>query len=101
MTSAAAIAWEFRRRHRWGLAGIVAYLIVLAAIKLILVTHDFAIDFDSAETFAFAVVVPISAYFTYFIAVFTFGLDGDLTARASMYPARMFTRPLTTTQLAW
>jgi hypothetical protein len=102
MTSpAAAIAWEFRRRHRWGLIAMGVYLLVLAAIKLVLFTHDFPIDFDSAETFAFVFVVPISSYFTYFIAVFTFGLDGDLAARQSMYPARMFTRPVSSAALAW
>jgi len=98
---AAAVAWEFRQRHRWGLVAIVVYLIVLAAIKLIILAHDFPIDFDSAETFALVFVVPISSSVTYFIAVFTFGLDGDLTARQSMYPARMFTRPVSSAALAW
>lgn len=98
---AAAIAWEFRQRHRWGLVAIVVYLIVLAAIKLVILTHGFPIDFDSAETFAFVFVLPISSYFTYFIAVFTFGLDGDIAARQSMYPARMFTLPVSSAALAW
>jgi len=98
---ALAIGWEFRQRHRWGLVAFVGYLIVLAAIKLVIVTHDFPIDFDSPETFAFAFVIPVSSYFTYFIAVFTFGLDGDIAARQSMYPARMFVRPVSTTALAW
>jgi hypothetical protein len=46
-------------------------------------------------------VVPVSSYFTYFIAVFTFGLDGDIAAPQSMYPARMFTRPVSSAALAW
>jgi hypothetical protein len=98
---AAAVAWEFRQRHRWGLIALIAYLLVLATIKLVILTHDFPIHFDSAETFAFVFVVPISSYFTYFIAVFTFGLDGDIAARQSMYPARMFTRPVSSAALAW
>jgi hypothetical protein len=98
---AAAIAWEFRQRHRWGLVAIVVYLVALSAIKLVIVTHDFPIDFDSAVSFALVFVVPISSYFTYFIAVFTFGLDGDIAARPSMYPARMFARPVTSAALAW
>jgi hypothetical protein len=98
---AAAVAWEFRRRHRWGLVAIVVYLTVLATIKLVVLAHDFPIDFDSPETFAFVFVVPVSSYFTYFIAVFTFGLDGDITARQSMYPAHMFTRPVSSAALAW
>jgi len=36
----------------------------------------------------------------YFLAVFSFGLTGDLAARQSMYPARMFTLPVTTAALA-
>ncbi len=36
----------------------------------------------------------------YFLAVFSFGLSGDLAARQSMYPARMFTLPVTTAALA-
>jgi hypothetical protein len=67
----------------------------------VILTHDFPIDFDSAETFAFVFVLPISSYFTYFIAVFTFGLDGDIAARQSMYPARMFTWPVSSAALAW
>ena len=43
----------------------------------------------------------MSVAFMYLVAVFTFGLDGDLAARESLYPARMFTRPVTTTALAW
>ena len=97
---AAAIAWEFRQRHRWGLIAIAVYLIVLAAIKLVILGHNSPIDFDSPATFAFVFVVPFSSYFTYFIAVFTFGLDGDLAARQSMYPARMFTRPVSSSALA-
>jgi hypothetical protein len=100
-TPAAAIAWEFRQRHRWALLALVVYLTVLAAIKLVILGHNSPIDFDSAATFAFVFVVPFSAYFTYFIAVFTFGFDGDLAARQSMYPARMFTRPVSSAALAW
>ncbi|MDB4871187.1 MAG: hypothetical protein JWL97_2191 [Gemmatimonadales bacterium] len=97
---AVAIAWEFRQRHRWGLVALVGYLLALAAIKVVVLARGFPIRFDSPESFAFVVVVPLTATFTYFLAVFTYGLDGDLAARQSMYPARMFTRPVTTTALA-
>ncbi len=46
------------------------------------------------------VAVPLTATFMYFLAVFSFGLTGDLAARQSMYPARMFTLPVTTAALA-
>ena len=79
---------------------LVGYLVVLATIKLVVVARGVPVHLDSAESFAFVVVVPLTATFTYLLAVFSFGLDGDLVARQSMYPVRMFTRPLTTTALA-
>ena len=97
---AAAVAWEFRQRHRWGLIALIAYLMVLAAVKLVVVARGIPIYLDSGESFAFVIMVPLTATFTYFLAVFTFGLDGDLAARQSMYPARLFTRPVTTAALA-
>src|SRR3982750_4396074 len=96
-TAAAAIAWEFRQRHRWGLMALIAYMLLLAAIKLVVLGRPF--EFADDETFALIVVVPITATFIYFLAVFTFGLSGDIAARQSMYPARMFTLPVSTTAL--
>jgi hypothetical protein len=46
-------------------------------------------------------MLPLTTTFTYSLAVFSFGLDGDLAARQSMYPARKFTQPVTTEALAW
>jgi len=80
--------------------GVITYLIVLAGIKLVVIAHGTPIYLDSPESFAFVVMVPLTASFTYFLALFTFGLDGDLAARQSMFPARRFTLPLTTTALA-
>jgi hypothetical protein len=97
---AAAIAWEFRRRHRWGLIAIAGYLLVLATIKLLILGPGQRANFDDAESFALVVMVPLSATFMYFLAVFSFGLSGDLAARQSMYPARMFTLPVTSAALA-
>src|SRR5712691_3813588 len=96
---AAAIAWEFRQRHRWGLIALIGYLFVLAMIKLVILERGQRVDLDD-ESFAFLVVVPLTATFLYFLAVFSFGLSGDLAARQSMYPARIFTLPVTTTALA-
>jgi hypothetical protein len=100
MSPAVAVAWEFRQRHRWGLFALIGYLLVLATIKLVVVARGVPIHLDSGESFAFVVMMPMTATFTYFLAVFTFGLDGDLAARQSMYPARMFARPVTTAALA-
>src|SRR6476660_4331913 len=97
---AAAVAWEFRQRHRWGLFAFVGYLVVLAAIKLVVFARGLPVTIDSPESFAFVVMVPLVTTFTYSLAVFTFGLDRDLAARQSMYPARVFTLPVTTTALS-
>ena len=99
-SAAVAFAWEFRQRHRWGLAGLLIYLVVLASIKLLFLARGHAIGFDSELSFAFVVVVPMTSTFLYLLAVFSFGLAGDLAARQSMYPARMFTLPVTTAALA-
>src|ERR1700692_4030769 len=95
---AAAIAWEFRQRHRWGLIALAVYLLVLATINLLILQPGRSVDFDD-ESFALVVVVPLTATFIYFLAVFSFGLSGVLAACQSVYPARMFTLPLTTAAL--
>ena len=100
MTPAGAIAWEFRQRYRWGWIALGSYFAILAIIKLSVAARGGAITFSSDESFAFAVIVPITTAFIYFLAVFTFGLTGDIAARQSMYPQRMFTLPVTTNVLA-
>src|SRR5512141_2607188 len=97
---AAAVAWEFRRRHRWGLIVVTGYLLGLAAIKLLILEPGQGIDFDNAPAYALVVVVPLTSTFLYFLAVFSFGLAGDLAARQSMYPVRRFALPVTTAALA-
>ncbi len=97
-SAAAAIAWEFRRRHRWGLLVLIGYLLVLAIIKLLILKPGRPVNFDD-ESFALVVIVPLSSTFTYFLAVFSFGLSGDVAARQSLYPARQFTLPVTTAAL--
>src|SRR6476659_6203126 len=94
-SAAAAIAWEFRRRHRWGLIAVAAYLLGLATIKFLILEPGQGIDFEDAPGFALAVVVPLTSTFLYFLAVFSFGLAGDLAARQSMYPVRVFALPVT------
>jgi hypothetical protein len=97
---AAAVAWELRRRHRWGLIAVSCYLLGLATFKLLLLARGQPVSFDDEQTFAFAVVVPSATAFTYFLAVFSFGFTGDLAGRHSIYPARMFTLPVTSAALA-
>lgn len=97
-SAAAAFAWEFRRRLRPGLAALGAYLLVLAAVQLLAPRPP--IRADRELLLAFTVIVPLFGAFTYLLAVFTYGLAGDLTARRSMYPARLFTLPVATGALA-
>ncbi len=99
-SAAAAIAWEFRQRHRWGLIALTGYLIILPFIKLVILARGLPINLDDAESFALVVMVPLTSTFTYFLAMFSYGLAGDLAARESMYPARMFTLPVTNAALA-
>ncbi len=95
---AAAIAWEFRQQHRWGPIGLVGYVLFAAAFKLAIVGRDTTVELGDGT--ATALTVPWSVMFMYFLAVFSFGLTGDLAARQSIYPARMFAMPVTTAALA-
>ena len=83
-----AIAWEFRQRHRWGLIAWSVYLIALTATRLFILEPGQAVELDSGETFALVVMVPMTSTLVYFLAVFTFGLTGDLAGRQSIYPRR-------------
>lgn len=96
---AAAFAWELFRRHRWGLAGVGLYFLFLATLRL-LVLGVARITFAEPWQFAAAVVVPLAGTFTYFLAIFTFGLEGDLAGRRSTLPTRRFTLPVTSAALA-
>jgi hypothetical protein len=98
-TPAAAIAWELRQRHRWGLIAVLATILTLGGIKLAVLTTQAHPELDDT-TFALLVPVPLAATFLYLLAVFTFGISGDLAARESMYPPRMLTLPVSTVALA-
>src|SRR5438034_716161 len=95
---ALAIAWEFRRRHRWGLIAVTGYLFVVASIRFLILEPGEPVLVDSIR-FAAVVSVPLTTTFVYLLAVFSFGFSGDLAARHSMYPARMFTLPVTNAAL--
>jgi hypothetical protein len=97
---ALAVAWEFRRRHLWVLLALAGYLLVLAAIKLLMHGPAEPVTLDPPDGRVGVAMVPLSTTFFYFLAVFSFGLAGDLAARQSIYPARMFALPVTTKALA-
>src|SRR6266496_383374 len=95
---ALAIGWEFRRRHRWGLIAVAGYLFVVATIRFLILEPGEPVLVDSVR-FAAVVSVPLTTTFVYLLAVFSFGFAGDLAARHSMYPTRMFTLPVTNAAL--
>ena len=97
---AGAFAWEFRHRHRWALIALAAYLLLLGLVKPLVLEPGQSVRFDPPDGFAAFGVVPFSGTFMYFLAVFSFGLAGDIAARQSIYPARLFTLPVTTAALA-
>ena len=97
---ALAIAWEFRQGHRFALIALAGYVLVLGTIKLLIPGPWEPVKLDTPNETAAMLNVPLSMAFMYFLAVFSFGLAGDLAARQSMYPARMFTLPVTTRALA-
>ena len=98
--AAAAFAWEFRQRLRWGLIALGVYFVVLATFQFLILGPRSPIHPLHSMTFALTVNVPLAFAFMYFLAVFSYGLAGDLTARHSLYPARMFTLPVSTAALA-
>src|SRR5688572_7303952 len=74
-------------------------MLALVVIKVIY-GPGHRVSFEDDESFAVVVIVPLAATCFYFLAVFSFGLDGDIAARQSIYPRRLFTLPVTTGELA-
>ena len=83
------------QRHRWGLGAIILYLLALWSARPYILGSGRPAELLHAEHFAFTVIVPLSASFMYLLVVFSLGLSGDLGARQSMYPDRMFNLPVT------
>lgn len=95
---AAAFGWELFHRRRWYLMALAAYVLVLCLIKPLYLGPDRTLDLGDGYS-AFG-IVPLSVTFMYFIAVFTLGMTGDVAARQSIYPSRLFTLPVSTAALA-
>jgi len=77
---------------------VAGYLVVVAMIRFLILEPGEPVLVDSVR-FAAVVSVPLTATFVYLLAVFSFGFAGDPAARHSMYPARMFTLPVTNAAL--
>lgn len=98
-TIASAFILDFRTRHRRGLLVLLLYVTGLLVARTALAVQRIEVTFARADHFAFVVLVPMTAVFVYLLAVFTYGLSGDLAGRRSLYPARMFALPASTTEL--
>ena len=99
-STAAAFGWEFGQRHRWPIIAFLTFALAVTAYRFVLVEDGATLRMDPPEGLAGFLVAPFSIGFFYIIAVFSFGLSGDLAARHSIYPARMFALPVTTAALA-
>ncbi|HEX4954818.1 MAG TPA: PHB depolymerase family esterase [Thermoanaerobaculia bacterium] len=100
-SAAGAIGWELRQGHGWVLIALAGYALVLGAVKILLPGAWEPATTEGPPEIAPWVMVPFSTIFLHFLAVFSFGLGGDLAARQSIYPARLFTLPVTTAALAF
>jgi hypothetical protein len=96
---ALAVGWEFRHRHRWPLAAMAVYMLVLMAIKLLGLGPTEPITVAPPDGVAATLIAPLSMTYFYYLAVFSFGFAGDLGARQSIFPTRLFTLPVRTESL--
>jgi len=96
---ARAIAWEFRRRHRLELVTI-AYAIVFCMVTVVVVGSNHPVRMYPPNGLAGFIIAPVTMIFLYLVGVFSYGFAGDLAARQSIYPARMFALPVTSAGLA-
>src|SRR3989442_11368502 len=76
------------------------FVVAGAGIKILIPGPGEPVTMDPPDGRVGVAMVPFSTTFFYFLAVFSFGLTGDLAARQSIYPARMFALPVTTKALA-
>jgi hypothetical protein len=100
MRAARAFAWQFGRSHFFVLAGLAAYIAAFSALAPLFVSPDDPIRLTPPDGRAAFLTVPITFGAFYFVGMFTFGLSGDLAARESIFPRRMFTLPVTSAELA-
>jgi hypothetical protein len=95
-----AIAWEFGHRLRQGLIALAVYALGVGTFILVRLATGRPVSFSGSSEMSALVVVPVTTAFMFFLGVFSFGFAADLAARESIYPARMFTLPVTTRALA-
>lgn len=95
-----ATGWDFSRRSRLAFIALAAYLVAFVVVKWAYLGPEARVRFDPPNGLAAFIMVPASLTFFFFVGLFTYGLSGDLAARESIFPRRMFTLPVRTTALA-
>ena len=89
-------------RHRFGFLALGAYLVALGGVRLVALVTGMRLPAEWDVGFAFLVVIPGTVALYWLIVAFTFGYEGNLAGRQSIYPSRLFTLPVTNTALtAW
>src|SRR5205809_5715101 len=84
---ALALAWEFWRRHRWGLAGVTSLVALFALASAIVPLSK---NLASAHSLWFVMGL------CYAIGVFAYGFEGRLETAESGFPVRLFVLPVHT-----
>jgi len=97
MSPPVAIAWTIWRRHRWGLSAAAAVTVVVLVVAAVLRSN-----MSPGEALAKSAIgfMPLLIVAFYVIAVFSYGFDLDVAGGGSCFPARQFTLPLRTADLA-
>jgi hypothetical protein len=85
-----ALAWQVWGRHRWGLAAVAAYCLVMAVVFNALPAET--LHERHGALFSIQFVIGL----IYVAAAFAYGFECRLEVRESGFPARLFTLPVRT-----
>src|SRR5437660_1107528 len=96
-TPALIFAWQFGRRHRWGLLAVVAWVVVSGVVVQVLPADGIARLVAGSTALA-----PAAAVLMYLIVIFSHGEAADVGSGASTFPRWMLTLPVSTgTLVRW
>lgn len=88
-----AMLWQLWRRHRWGVALDVAYLVAAALIVALLPSAM------RSQVVGFYLTMIGGAVLLHVLSIFLYGFDTDLSKKDSGFPSRTFTLPVPTRKL--
>src|SRR3984885_14613969 len=98
LASSLAFTWVVWRQHRWGLFVVLSSVLLSGVLAETLITM--APWYFSPNLILTLVVIPLVVLTGYAMVIFTYGLDaGDVLARESCFPPRLFRLPLRTSAL--